>query len=102
MTKNAGQGILHIGVQGRCLHLVNVLQRYQGTQGLIPQLQLSKQFPQQLQQAANGVVITLGPHRPSAQVSGDLHQQIHIPRQHRVDLHEVFFGNGLAVVAVEL
>jgi hypothetical protein len=57
------------------------------------QLLLAEQLAEELEQAADRVVVALGARRVRAQVGGDLHEQVHLPRQHRVDLDEVLLGD---------
>ena len=68
----------------------------------VGQLLGAEQLAQELQQAADGVVVALGAGRARAQVRGDLHEQIHVAGEHGIDLDEVLFGDLVAAVPVQL
>ena len=99
--RSAGQRGLHIGIQGGLLDLEDGVERDQRADLAVSKLLLAEKLAQELQEAADSVVVALRAGRARAQVRGDLHEQAHLSREHRVDLDEVLFGDLVAAVAVE-
>jgi len=79
-----------------------VLEGEQVPQGPAPQLLLAEDLAQQLQQAPDRLVVPLHAAGAHPQAGGDLHQQVHVAREHGIDLQEVQLGDGLARVSVQL
>ncbi len=102
VVEDARERRLHVGLERRVLHLEDGIEGHQVAHLALAELLLAEQLAEKLQKAADGVVVALRAGRARAQVRGDVHQQLYLARQHRVDLEEVLLGDLLAAEGVEL
>jgi hypothetical protein len=91
-----------VGIEGGVLHLVDPIEAHETADRRIRQLLPSEQLTQQLQQAADRLVVPLGATGAGADHRCDPHDQLDLPRQQRVHIHELIRGGVLAAVGVEL
>ena len=100
--QDSGHRLLGVRIERCVLDLVDHVQAHQGADRLLSQVLAAEQFPQQLQQASNRLVITLRTTGACAQHRGDLQDQFDLSWQQGIDIHELLFRGLLAAVCIEL
>jgi hypothetical protein len=99
---DAGHAVLHVGVEGGVLDLVDVGQGDQGPGVGVGEVLAAEELAEELQEAADGLVVTLGAGGAQAQGRGDAQDEINVPGEEGVDLGEVVGGDVFAAMGIEL
>jgi hypothetical protein len=84
------------------LHLVDLVEGDERADGLVGQRLLAEELAEELQEAADRLIVALRARRAGAQRARDLEDEVDLPRQHRVDLDELLGGDRVAAVGEEL
>jgi hypothetical protein len=84
------------------LYLVDLVEGDQVAGRPVGKALVAEELAEDLEQAADRLVVALGPGRPGPQCGGDRQDQVDLPGEHRVDLGELLGGHRLAAVRVEL
>ena len=67
---------LHVGVERGVLHLVDLVEGHERAGRPVGELLVAEELAEELEQAADRLVVALGPGRAGAQGGGDLQDQV--------------------------
>jgi hypothetical protein len=102
LLEDARHGGLGVGVEGRVLHVVDAVEGDQGADGLVGEGAVAEELAEELEQAADGLVVALGALGAQAQGAGDLEDEVDLAGEEGVDLDELFGGGVLSAEGVAL